>query len=256
MSHYLGNHTALCQTKYGHKIFVDTRDNSLTPHIMVQGDWEPWISQAMLPYLQGASFYDVGANIGWYSLLAEKAGAKQVTLYEPNPVLWKLLWRTNSVNGFSWEMHERALGDEYREDLELYVPWFLAGGASIKDPAGENFVVDGEEIFSVVVGVFDECHKPDHAKSNAVMKFDVEGFEPKALLGAKEFIKHNSPTIFFEYHPDPHNQMRLHDALEFLQGERYQVAHVGIDAKLHPIDYSGITSVPSTDMLAFRKLAR
>jgi FkbM family methyltransferase len=221
---------------------------------MVQGDWEPWISQAMLPYLQGASFYDVGANIGWYSLLAEKAGAKQVAAFEPNPVLWKLIWRTMSVNGFDWDLRGCALGDEERDDLELVVPWDLAGGASVKE-SGKTRYLD-EERFKISVRLFDDEVREKHKGSSAVMKFDVEGFEPKALLGAKNFIKHNSPTIFFEYHPDPHNQMRLHDALEFLQGERYQVAHVGIDAKLHPIDYSGITSVPSTDMLAFRKLAR
>ena len=87
MSHYLGDHTALCVNKYGQKMFVDTRDTSLAPHLLVEGNWEDWITTAIMQHVPGAHFIDVGANVGWYSLVAQHYKAKSVMAFEPNPKL-------------------------------------------------------------------------------------------------------------------------------------------------------------------------
>ena len=68
---YLGNNIALTKTIYGQKMYVDTRDQSLTPHILLDGDWEGNITKVFLANVKsGMHVVDIGANVGYYSLLA------------------------------------------------------------------------------------------------------------------------------------------------------------------------------------------
>lgn len=68
---YLGNNKALTKTVFGHKIVVDTRDMSLAPHILLDGEWEAWIVRVFLTFVKpGMNVIDVGSNVGFYSLLA------------------------------------------------------------------------------------------------------------------------------------------------------------------------------------------
>lgn len=65
MAVYLGNSRAITRTIYGHKIYVDTRDHSLTPHLLVDGNWEDWITKVFRSVVRdGMKVVDVGANIG------------------------------------------------------------------------------------------------------------------------------------------------------------------------------------------------
>jgi energy-coupling factor transporter ATP-binding protein EcfA2 len=84
---YLGDHRALVRTAWGHKMFVDTRDLGLAPHLLLDGSWELWVTAAFLTNLrEGMTVVDVGANIGYYSLLAASnvgSGGRLVS-FEPH----------------------------------------------------------------------------------------------------------------------------------------------------------------------------
>jgi hypothetical protein len=68
---YLGDYTALTRTIYGHKMYVDTRDVSLAPHLLLDGYWEQWITNIFRELVKpGMTVVDVGANFGYYSVLA------------------------------------------------------------------------------------------------------------------------------------------------------------------------------------------
>lgn len=248
MSHYLGDYTALCTNIYGQKMFVDTRDTSLAPHLLEGGYWERWITEAMRPFLRHACFFDVGANHGWYSLVAQMEGAKEVHCFEPNPRLLDLVKRTMWVNGYSWNLYNMALGDEAK-DAKLNFNWNLTGSASILQVGGADVTQD------VKVRRFDDVI-PSNVSGPFVFKVDVEGFEPRMLLGAKDFLEQKGATVFSEYHSDPNNEQRLHDMLKFMQAAGYVVGHVRHDAKVHPITYATVTEVPDVDMLCFQRFGR
>ena len=64
---YLGDHEALTRLHTGHRIYVDTRDIGIASHLMLEGRWEPWIEQVLIPAIKpGMRFLDVGANFGYY----------------------------------------------------------------------------------------------------------------------------------------------------------------------------------------------
>src|SRR5258708_38672807 len=67
---YLGDHTLLTRTIFGHAIYLDSRDLSLTPHLFLQGYWEPEVTRFFLRIVKPRMHVvEVGANVGYYTLL-------------------------------------------------------------------------------------------------------------------------------------------------------------------------------------------
>ena len=67
----LGDHRALRYLRSGQKIFVDTRSVDIGTHLMVGGSCEPNYATAFSRLLkQGDCVLDIGANHGFYSLIA------------------------------------------------------------------------------------------------------------------------------------------------------------------------------------------
>jgi SAM-dependent methyltransferase len=100
---YIGNNRALTKTIYGHKIIVDTRDLSLSPHILIDGYWESWITNVFLKLVKpGMNVVDIGCNVGFYSLLAaEKIGSSgNLICFEANPEMADLVFQNIQINGF------------------------------------------------------------------------------------------------------------------------------------------------------------
>ena len=96
--------TTLCRILGRYKFFVDSRDIGLAPHLMLDGYWEFWISDFIWRNLRpGFRVLDVGANLGYYTVLAaDLVGPQgQVTAFEPNPRMFELLQRNAGINGFS-----------------------------------------------------------------------------------------------------------------------------------------------------------
>src|ERR1700722_361196 len=99
---YLGDHTALVATRWGAKMLVDTRDAMVTPWLVLDGLWEShatgWLQQALGP---GQVFVDVGANVGYFTLLAGSlvGPTGTVVAVEAHPRLAELLRRNVIING-------------------------------------------------------------------------------------------------------------------------------------------------------------
>ncbi len=72
---YLGDYTAMATlARTGQKIFVDTRDRTMVPHILHDGRWEDWVVGAFLDELRpGMTVLDVGASFGCFALPAAAA---------------------------------------------------------------------------------------------------------------------------------------------------------------------------------------
>ena len=113
-------------TAFGQKIFVDTRDIGLTPHILVDGMWEPAVLEVFRRVVGGGmTVVDIGANIGWYSLLAaSRVGEKgSVIAFEPNEDLVRLLRRSAEVNGFGGRLTVVEKGVMEKNCLLEFYKW-------------------------------------------------------------------------------------------------------------------------------------
>lgn len=201
---YLGDHEALCRVLGRYKMYVDTRDIGIASHLMLEGYWEMWVTQAMMRSVRrGSVVADIGANLGYFTLLlADLTGAEgRVLAFEPQPNLARLLRKSIDVNGYTGfaDLHAVALG--------------AASGsavieASLDQPGGGRTVADGqvEGAARVPLGRFDTI---PHALDVEFIKMDVEGFEPEVWKGmTARLARRDLPlTIFMEFTvgrlPDP-----------------------------------------------------
>ena len=194
---YIGKHEALCRILGRYKMYVDTRDVGIASHLMLEGFWELWVTNAMMRSVRrGAVVADIGANLGYFTLLlADLTGAQgRVLSFEPNPNLAGLLRKSIEVNGFTpfTDFHELALGGaggSAEMDIRIDQP---GGGRMI---AGHAPAANSSS--AVRVERFDQI---PHALDVEFIKMDVEGFEPEVWKGMTGLLEQGKPlTIFMEF---------------------------------------------------------
>ena len=208
---YLGDYRYLTTTLHGHKIFLDTRDISLAPHIIIDGMWEPWITERVISCLQpGMRALEVGSNIGWYTLLIAHQIRSQGKLiaFEANKDLFKLTLDSVRINGYAEQvtLHNIAVSDRNAE-AKFYIPERYLGGSSLRKITQEelNSLHDDVKEVTVPTVALDEFLSGDDRQID-FMKIDAEGSEPLVFRGMKQLLEENQGiTIVMEYSP---RQMR------------------------------------------------
>lgn len=201
---YFGDHTALVATRWGAKMLVDTRDAAIAPWLVLDGLWEPhvtsWLQTTLRP---GHVFVDVGANVGYFTLLgASLVGpGGRVVAVEAHPTLAGTLQRNVVINGYYGFVttHHKAAWSETTE-LEFHIRANFAGNSSVGtiDAAGLERLGDTEEAVSVEAVVLDEL-LADLPRVD-VMKIDVEGAEVHAFQGLTRILEANPGiVIMFEW---------------------------------------------------------
>ena len=206
----------------------------------------------------GATVFDVGANVGMFSLkLARKCqeSGKTVDIYslEPNPPTFERLRRNLELNrelSPSIHLNEIALGDR-AGFLELAYDEDNTGGASMisVDAARSNPTVATVRMETLDQFLFDN----DITRVDFI-KIDVEGYEPLVLEGARRTIESFAPVLYIEmtnewFMKNGHSNSSV---LRFLQ-ERHNYSFFimnGADrVELHVGD--PVDGYPQFDLVAF-----
>ena len=152
-------------------------------------DTVAWI-RSMTP---GQVFYDIGANIGLYTLLAAKQGLP-VFAFEPESQNFGVLIRNLAMNKMTKSQvvaFPFCISDVQRIDT-LRLSSLIAGGSCHSFGSNENFKREektwayeqGSVSFSLDSLVF-ECGMPQPTH----IKVDVDGFEDKVLAGGLRVLE-------------------------------------------------------------------
>lgn len=171
-------------------------------HIYKYGAHEPATTAYLkrsLAIRDGDVLLDVGANIGWYSLILDRiAGAARADIYafEPDPENFALLGENRSLNGAS-HLHPIPLGVADRTGTrELH----LFGGSN----RGRHSVLPIHEGSTIEISTItlDEFWDREGLGDRIprFLKMDIEGFELPALRGAREILR-RCPLVMLEYSP-------------------------------------------------------
>jgi len=195
----LDEHSALCRVLDSFWMYVDTRDTSLTPHLLTDGYWEPWVTLAIAKHVKpGMRCVDIGANVGYFALLMGRiTGATgHVAAYEPQQRLAYLLERSLKINGIKKSyVSQCALGakDEWRDLISHGTEY----GSMQMGPTRTNDA-PGAQVCRLDA-ITDE-------KINFV-KIDAEGSEPEIWDGMQRILREQRPTVALEFgrtfYPDP-----------------------------------------------------
>lgn len=148
-------------------------------------------------------FIDVGANTGFYSLLALAAGADHVHAFEPVAEIAEVLAENAAMSELAADLtlHRCALGAEEGES-DLYFP--RASHDLVETSASLNpaFRGDHEEVRLVPVARLDGVPGPGLPKGTPVLlKLDVESHEPAVLAGAVALLRTARPAVVCEMLP-------------------------------------------------------
>jgi FkbM family methyltransferase len=203
---YFGDHTALVATRWGAKMLVDTRDAMVAPWLVLDGLWEStvteWLQQTLQP---GQVFVDVGANIGYFTLLgASLVGPEgRCVAVEAHPRLAELLQRNVIINGFhgyvtTWQ---RAAWSEATQ-LTLHMRRNFASNSSFGSigPDALSKLGDSEKTVDVEAVRLDDLLADLHHVD--VIKVDVEGAEVQVFTGLEHTMAANPAlTVIFEWSP-------------------------------------------------------
>lgn len=153
---------------------------------------EPDTIEWIESFSSGETLFDVGANIGLYSLLAAKRGAK-VIAFEPESQNYSILNKNIYINSLDENITALniALSDQNGLDY-LYVPIFSSGTAfnqlehSPRQKNGQTRKGFKQGIFSYTLDSFTEAFSeyfPNH------IKIDVDGIQAKIIAGASRTLE-------------------------------------------------------------------
>jgi FkbM family methyltransferase len=209
---YLGDNLALTRVLDVFKMYVDTRDIGLTPHLLLEGNWEMWNTNVFRRLVKpGMTVVDVGANVGYFTLLAAAGvGFKgSVHAVEADPHTFELLEKNIEVNGYGSivQAHHCAAAKK-RGEVTLYRYRNHHGSNNIFADSSDPRIVGKVSVPAIpldelIPGPVD------------VMKIDAEGSEPLIFEGMQKLLQ-RSPNIHVLMEFAPNMIQRTINPLDFL----------------------------------------
>ncbi|NOU02994.1 MAG: FkbM family methyltransferase [Novosphingobium sp.] len=199
---YLGEKTVFTRLWTGHTMMVYTGDMIVMPHLINLGINEPHITRTLVSLTRpGDRFVDVGANVGYFSVLGgwRSYPGGEVWSFEPNPNIYPILASNVTNNGFAHCSKRRRLALSDQPGVaQLRIFKGYEATSTIRD-VSEAFVTHtreetGHDSYLVDVEVDTLDAQMAAVPSIDVMKIDVEGHELSMIKGAVEILR-RSPTV-------------------------------------------------------------
>jgi FkbM family methyltransferase len=150
--------------------------------------------------------WDVGSNVGVYSLVASAVSGREVVAFEPTPHIAAAAREILSANHLTCEVRETALADAPGE-AQLFMSRRTDASNSLREGfrrARGSITVPLETVDGLVEG---GQHTP------VILKIDTETTEPAVLRGAAATIAATRPWIMCEILPG-RTEVELTAALE------------------------------------------
>ena len=180
------------------------------------GYWLGWYEigkrqafEAAIP--EGAVVYDIGANVGYYSLMAAVlAGPKgHVYAFEPLPRNVNFLRRHVGINKMEdlITVLDVAVSDQSGEAA------FDLGASTSMGHLAESGEIKVKQVKLDELVAAGEVRPPDY------MKIDVEGAEAEVLSGAMTLLEKYRPILFL----DTHQREAHHATVDILKGLGYTI---------------------------------
>lgn len=127
----------------------------------------------------GEKWYDLGGNVGAFTLLACFKGAN-VRVYEPDPNCCKMIEKNLQLNGFNAEIINKALVSDKRKDAVLYSG---LNKSSWRNSLEKNWMGNNK-------GRIVECLNFDEeVEDDVCVKMDIEGSEMPILETTERVFK-------------------------------------------------------------------
>jgi FkbM family methyltransferase len=181
------------------------RLNPRTGSNVFEGGGEPLVQRALQTHLRpGMTFFDIGANIGFFSLLAARLVGEggQVISFEADPEVTGRLRENIARNNFSQvTVVEKAVWS--RQDT---VP-FLRTDPGVSPDRGLGRVVKSASLSTIEVQGISLDEYTSVFPAPDFLKCDVEGAELEVFRGAQRLLSTRRPGILCEMHSEENHRL-------------------------------------------------
>lgn len=218
-----GSHVWTARSEDGYAMRLNRRD-LVQNHILKHGFWDREVSTALKDTMRPSDvLYDIGCNIGYFSLLAASLGVQRVIAFEPFEKLARLAEENVALNGYGEIVQVMPLGLGEAACAASYVP-----GPEWNSGAG--WVVAGsvtQEDVPIQLTTLDDFLAETGKVPPTVIKIDVEGFEANVFRGARRLLADSPPrVIVFEGDCGPSRELKSPEIGAILQDAGYRVQHL------------------------------
>ncbi len=181
----------------GFKLFLDPDDKVMSHYLLEDEGWEPLETSIVEGELkEGDVVLDIGANIGYYTILAARrvGPGGRVFAFEPDPRNFALLQKNLRANRCANVHVERKAVSDCTGTIMLYLDELNKGDHAIYDVGGRRSIEVGavrlDDYFSDYTGKID------------LIKIDVQGAEGRVLRGMPGLLEKNKQVrIITEFWP-------------------------------------------------------
>lgn len=204
---------AWMQVKSGPAEGIWLRLNPRTAAGIIDGTGERLELEIVRDHLRtGMTFYDVGANIGVFSMLAARivGPGGQVVAFEADPEIADRLREHARRNSFGWVNVEQKAA--WRESGTVM---FERVDAKVSPDRGVGHVVESENerVVTLSAIALDDC-SPNYRPPDFI-KCDVEGAEGEVFQGARRLLEKQRPRVLCEIHSEDNRQLVLSEFSRF-----------------------------------------
>jgi len=210
----------------GHKMYLDNLDSL---RLFSEGVFEEYETEIVKKIIkEGDVVVDIGANIGYYTLLFAKLVGKsgKVFAFEPEPTNFNLLKKNCEVNGYkNIQLIKKAVSDN-TEKTKLFLNEFNKGAHTLGHSTEFKEFIEIESI------KLDDYFENFKGEIN-FMKMDIEGAEIKAVKGMPLLLKKmKNIKIMTEFNPKLIKNCRFEpeDYVELLKEFEFNIYQ--LDAKM------------------------
>jgi FkbM family methyltransferase len=188
------------------------------------GDYEKEVVDVFYEYAKKSKvIYDIGANIGYYTLIASKAINKndKVYAFEPFPENVSVLKSNIEANE-----HQNIQVLDFAISNNVGVASFSNSDNNVANTLCEDSPTFKEnKSIEVKTTTIDELVFNNTIEAPDLIKMDVEGTELEALIGAEKTLKEHHPIIFLSTHnchiPGIHKK-----CIDYLVNIGYQIEYL------------------------------
>ncbi len=179
----------------GYSIYADPADAAVGRHVVVDYYEDDVTAVFKRTVKSGMGVVDIGANIGYFALLAASVVGPSgyVLAVEPNGRNARLLEASRRRNGFEWLTVAQVAAGDAAGLLALHSSHSTGSTSAVDDPTREDVVtVPSFRVEDLVPA----------GQRIDLIKIDVDGGEWPAMQGCARIVERDRPTIISEFSPD------------------------------------------------------